>query len=165
MLPPEQAGGLPVDPKDRGPLLLGPATREQILAHRAVYRDNTARVQLAEAWAGKWKAFDTPVVIVAAFGSWCGDTQREMPDLLALDALGNPFITVHYFGVYRDKVAQAADWPAGIAPRPVSHVPTFWLYARQPGGGLKLIDAIVENPPKKGQPMAEAIVEMLDKAR
>lgn len=165
MLPPAREGDLPCDPKDRGPLLIGPATREQILAHRPVFQDNTAKAELSEAWRARWKTFDTPVVIVAAFGSWCGDTQREMPDMLALDALGNPFITVHYFGVYRDKQAKATDWPKGIEPLPVAHVPTFWLYATQPGGGLKLIDAVVENPPKKGQRMAEAILDMLDKAR
>jgi hypothetical protein len=30
---------------------------------------------------------------------------------------------------------------------------------------MKLVDTIVENPPKKGQRMAEAVLEMLDKAR
>jgi thiol-disulfide isomerase/thioredoxin len=165
MLPAEQAGGLPRDGKDGAPLLLGIATRDQLLAHRAVFRDNTAKAELPEAWRARWASLDTPVVLVAAFGSWCGDTQRELPDLLALHASENPFISVHYLGVYRDKKAAAGDWPAGITPQPVVKVPTFWLFAAQPGGSMKLVDTIVENPPKKGQRMAEAVLEMLDKAR
>ena len=165
MLPPVHEGDLPCDPKDRGPLLIGPTSREKILAHRPIYKNNTDAAVLTEAWKTTWQTFDAPVVIVAAFGSWCGDSQREMPDMLALDALGNSFITVHYLGVYRDKKSKATDWPAGIQPETVAHVPTFWLYAKQPGGGMKLLDAIVENPPKPGQRMAAAVLEMLEKAR
>lgn len=165
MLPPEKEGDLPCDPKDRGPLLIGPATREKILAHRPVFKANTERAVLSPEWQARWKAIDTPMVIVTAFGSWCGDSQREMPDMLALDALGNPFLQVSYFGVYRDKKAQDAYWPAAVPPQPLSHVPTFWLYVQQPGGGWKFVDAIVENPPKKGQRMGEAILEMVERAR
>jgi hypothetical protein len=165
MLPPEKEGDLPCDPKDRGPLLIGPATREKILAHREVFRTNTEKAVLDPAWQARWKAVDTPMAIVTGFGSWCGDTQREMPDMLALDALGNPFIQVHYFGVYRDKKAQDAWWPKDLPPQPLSHVPTFWLFAQQPGGGWKFVEAIVENPPRKGQRMAEAILEMVERAK
>lgn len=165
MLPPEKEGDLPCDPKDRGPLLIGVTTREKILAHRPVFKTNTEHAVLTPEWQARWKAIDTPMAIVTAFGSWCGDSQREMPDMLALDALGNPFIQVHYFGVYRDKKAQDAWWHEGLAPQPLSHVPTFWLYVQQPGGGWKFVDSIVENPPKKGQRMGEAILEMVERAR
>jgi hypothetical protein len=165
MLPPETEGGLPRDPKDSGALLLGHTTRRKILAHRPVFKDNLAKAEISEEWRIRWRSLDTPVVIVAAFGSWCGDTHRELPDLLALNGIDNPFITVHYIGVYRDKRAAATDWPAGVPPQPILKVPTLWLFAPQPGGGMKLIDSIVENPPRKGQRMAEAVLEMLDKAR
>ena len=76
---------------------------------------------------------------MAVFGSWCGDSQYQLPDLLALEADPNPFIEIHYLGVDRDKHLAEAAWPKGCAPQAVVRVPTFYLFATQPGGAQKLV--------------------------
>lgn len=163
MIPPAKAGELPCDARDHQPLLLGATTRQAILDHRASFRDGAAKAQLPEALRARWKAVKAPLTLVAVFGSWCGDSQRELPELLALEAEPNPFIEVHYLGVYRDKKLDPSAWPSGCAPQAVDRVPTFYLFALQPGGGQKLVGTIVETPPKPGQRMAEALVELAEK--
>ncbi len=162
MIPPAQPGGMPCDAHDHLPLLLGPTTREAILAHRAVFRDNEAQDRIPEALRARWKAIREPLTLVAVFGSWCGDSQRQLPELLALEADPNPFIEVHYLGVYRDKKVDPSAWPKGCAPQKVERVPTFYLFAVQPGGGQKLVGTVVETPPKPGERMSEALVDLVE---
>jgi hypothetical protein len=163
-LPPATPGGLPCDARDKQPLLLGPTTAKAILAHRAVFRDHLAHVKLSPELKARWKGVHRPFTLVAVFGSWCGDSHYQLPDLLALEGDPNPFVEVHYLGVYRDKVLDGAAWPKGCVPQKVVRVPTFYLFATQPGGGQKLVGTVVENPPRAGQTMAEALVELLESA-
>lgn len=156
--------GLPCDLKDHLGLLLGPTTRAKILEHRASFRDNTAKAETPAELKARWMAVKKPMTLVVVFGSWCGDSQREVPDFLALAAEENPFIEVRYEGVAREKKMADADWPKGATPQPLSHVPTFYLFDLEPGGVLKPAGSIVENPPVKGRKMAEAVVEMMEKA-
>ena len=162
----QSPGSLPVGPlvdtRDNKSLLLGATTAKAILAHRAVFRDNLAKVKLTSQVKARWQAVRQPFTLVAVFGSWCSDSQEQLPDLLALDASPNPFIEVHYLGVNRDKALEAALWPAGCAPQKVVKVPTFYLFALQPGGGQKLVGTVVETPPRDGQSMAEALVELVE---
>jgi hypothetical protein len=154
-----------VDVKDSLPLLLGPATAKAILAHRAVFRDTLAQVKLSAQLKGRWQAIHQPLTLVAVFGSWCADSHLQLPDLLALEAVPTPFIEIHYLGVNRDKQLDPALWPAGCAPQVVARVPTFYLFATQPGGKQQLVGSVVENPPRPGQSMAEALVELVEAAR
>ncbi len=163
-IPASTAGGLPSDAKDNLPLLLGAATPKAILAHRAIFRDTFGKVRLSPGLKARWKAVRQPFTLVAVFGSWCGDSHYQLPDLLALEADPNPFIEVHYLGVYRDKAIDPSAWPKGCAPQKVARVPTFYLFAMQPGGDQKLVGAVVENPPRSGQTMAEALVELVEHA-
>ncbi|HJW09955.1 MAG TPA: thioredoxin family protein [Holophagaceae bacterium] len=156
--------GLPCDTKDHLGLLLGPTTRDRILEHRASFRDNTAKAETPAELKARWMAVRKPMTLVVVFGSWCGDSQREVPDFLALAAEENPFIDVRYEGVGREKKMADADWPKGAAPQSLTHVPTFYLFTLEPGGVLKPAGSIVENPPVKGQKMAEAVVDMIEKA-
>ena len=157
-------GALPTDARDHQPLLLGPATAQEILAHRAVFRDNLAKSPVPGELKARWKAVRQPFTLVAVFGSWCGDSHYQLPDLLGLEADPNPFIEVHYLGVARDKQLAEAQWPKGCEPQAVVRVPTFYLFATQPGGGQKLVGTVVENPPRAGQRMAEALVELAETA-
>ncbi|HEY3269926.1 MAG TPA: thioredoxin family protein [Geothrix sp.] len=163
-IPATTPGGLPSDARDHQPLLLGPTTAEAILAHRAVFRDTAAAIQLPSELKVRWKAVRQPLTLVAVFGSWCGDSQYQLPDLLALEAESNPFIEIHYLGVYRDKQVAEAAWPKGFPPQAVARVPTFYLFAAQPGGAQKLVGTVEENPPRAGQRMAEALVELVESA-
>lgn len=165
LLPPEAPGGLPRDSKDHQPVLMGAVDRAALLAHREIIRTNMAKVTLLPEWTRRWGAIDTPVALVVGFGSWCGDSHRELPDLLALTATPNPFVKVHFVGVYRDKRVPEGAWPAELPAQPVLKVPTIWCYILQPGGGWTLTGSIVENPPIKGQRMAEGILDLLEKAR
>jgi hypothetical protein len=47
----------------------------------------------------------------------------------------------------------------------VARVPTFYLFATQPGGKQQLVGSVVENPPRPGQSMAEALVELVEAVR
>lgn len=163
-IPASTPGGLPTDARDHLPLLLGPAQAKDILAHRAVFRDNLTKFPVSEDLKARWKAVRRPFTLVAVFGSWCGDSHYQLPDLLGLDAKPNPFIEVHYLGVYRDKALSAAAWPKGCAPQKVVRVPTFYLFATEPGGELRLVGSVVENPPRAGQRMAEALVDLVEGA-
>ena len=165
MVPPGTlpAGSL-VDARDHQPLLLGETTAKAILAHRAIFRDNLAKVKLSDGLKARWKAVRQPFTLVAVFGSWCGDSHYQLPDLLALEADPNPFIEVHYLGVNRDKALDSGAWPKGCPPQKVVRVPTFYLFAPQPGGGQKLVGSVVETPPRAGQTMAEALVELVEAA-
>jgi len=157
-LPAAQSGKVARKP----PMLLGETTASAILANRAQFRDNLARVQLTAGLRARWKAIQRPFTLVAVFGSWCGDSHRQLPDLLALQADPNPFIEVHYLGVNRNKALDAAAWPRGCAPQVVDRVPTFYLFAQQPGGGQTWVGSVEETPPRSGQSMAEALVELVE---
>src|ERR1035438_10767815 len=94
---PSRSGSLPAGTQParaKKPLLLGATTAAAILANRARFRDHLAMVKLTEAQRARWKAVRRPFTLVAVFGSWCGDSHRQLPDLLALDAEINPFIDV-----------------------------------------------------------------------
>lgn len=161
LLPKIEGERWPRDSKDGQPVLLGRTARAEILAHRSVFGEYTSQHPLPPELAKRWKAIQRPVTIVVAFGSWCGDTQRELPDLLALEGLNNAFIEVIYLGVYRDKLLRSGDWPSHLPSQAFSHVPTLF-FLEQEAAGWKLIGSIVENPPKQGQRMAEAVLEVLE---
>ena len=123
-----------------------------------------ARTQLPAALKARWKAIRRPLTLVAVFGSWCGDSQFYLPELLALEGDPNPLIEVHYLGVARDKQLADTAWSKDCAAQPVVRVPTFYLFASQPGGGQQLVGTVVENPPRADQRMAEALVELVEAA-
>jgi hypothetical protein len=153
-----------VDVRDSKALLLGETTAEAILAHRVGYRDNLAKVKVNARVKARWAAVRQPLTLVVVFGSWCADSQYHLPYLLSLEADPNPFIEVRYLGVNRDKHLDPGAWPKGLEPQAVHRVPTFYLYATQPGGAQKLMGTVVENPPREGQSMAEALVELVEAA-
>jgi thiol-disulfide isomerase/thioredoxin len=153
-----------MDSTDSKAVLLGETTAQAILAHRLVFRDNLAKVKLTPELRARWKAVRRPLTLVAVFGSWCGDSHRQLPGLLALEAEPNPFLAVSYVGVNRDKAVPGGAWPNGCAPQIAVRVPTFFLFALQPGGAQRLVGSVVETPPREGQTMAEALVELVEGA-
>ena len=146
------------------PVLLGKTTATEILAHRAIFRENLSKQAVGAPLRARWRAVRRPLTLVAVFGSWCGDSHYQLPGLLVLEETPNPFIEVHYLGVAKDKALKPSLWPEGCPPQPLEKVPTFYLFATQPGGGQALVGTVVENPPRKGQTMAEALVELAERA-
>jgi len=110
----------------------------------------------------RWGAIETPCALVVVFGSWCGDSHRWVPHAIRLAGEQNPFVAFHWIGVPKSKKTNKVDWPEQSIPQKTKKVPTFWLFTPTPGGGTKLAGSIVENPPKAGQGMAEALVEMVE---
>jgi len=153
-----------LDNRDSKALLLGETTAKAILAHRAACRDNLAKVKVNAKVKARWAAIRQPFTLVVVFGSWCADSQYHLPYLLALEADPNPFIEVRYLGVNRDKKLDPGAWPKGVELQALHRVPTFYLFATQPGGAQKLVGTVVENPPREGQSMAEALVELVEAA-
>ncbi len=153
-----------LDPRDGQALLVGETTAKVILVHRAAYRDNLAKVKVNAKLKARWSAIRQPLTLVVVFGSWCADSQYHLPYLLALEADPNPFIEVRYLGVNRDKKLDSEAWPKGVEPQALHRVPTFYLFATQPFGSQKLVGTVVENPPREGQSMAEALVELVEAA-
>lgn len=157
--------GLPCDAKDHQALLLGDCTRAEILAHREVFKERTDHAAPSESLRTRWMAIKRPFTVVAAFGSWCGDSQHELPSFLALDGQPNPFVEVQFIGVARTKEIEASAWPAGIAPQKAERVPTAWVFALGPGGTQQLVGSVVEHPTKPGESFAESIVDVMEQAK
>jgi len=162
---PAQDHGLPCDAKDHQPLLIGDCTREQILAHRDVFKEHTELAALSDVDRARWMAIKRPFTVVAAFGSWCGDSQRELPSFLKLDSQPNPFVDVQFIGVARDKAIEASAWPAGIEAQKAERVPTAWIFALGPGGKQVLVGSVVEHPAKAGETFAESILDVIEAAK
>ena len=156
---------LPCDAKDHQPLLIGDCSRAEILAHREVFKDRTDHAELSESLRIRWMAIKRPFTVVIAFGSWCGDSQHELPSFLALDGQPNPFVVVQFIGVARSKEIAAGAWPAGIAPQKAEKVPTAWVFTLGPGGTQTLAGSVVEHPAKPGESFAEAIVDVMEHAQ
>ena len=161
-IPPERPKGGLVDKYDELPLLLGPTSAKAVLAHRGVFRDNLAAAQPSTQVKARWMAIQQPFTVLVVFGSWCSDSQHQLPSLLAFDAAPNPFIELHYLGVNRDKVLDPAAWPQGCTPQKPSRVPTVYVFSLQPGGAQKLVSYVVETPPRAGQTMAEAVLDIME---
>ena len=157
--------GLPCDAKDHQALLIGDCTRDQILAHRAVFKDRTAEAEPGDMLRARWMGIKRPFTIVAAFGSWCGDSQHELPSFLALEGQANPFVEVQFIGVARTKEIEASAWPAGIPAQKAEKVPTAWVFALGPGGTQQLVGSVVEHPTKPGESFAESIVDVMEQAK
>ncbi|MEM8929693.1 MAG: thioredoxin family protein [Acidobacteriota bacterium] len=84
------------------------------------------------------RTIDRPVELVVAFGTWCGDSRRSVPRLLAaLDAADNPNLSVELIGIRR-----GFDEPlATVRDLQVTNVPT--VIARSAG---EEIGRFVERP-------------------
>lgn len=157
--------GLPCDAKDHQALLIGPCTREEILSHRTVFKEQTEQATLSDTDRARWAAVKRPFTVVAAFGSWCGDSQRELPSFLKLEGAANAAVEVHFIGVARDKAIEATAWPAGIEAQKAVRVPTAWIFALGPGGKETLVGSVVEHPAKAGETFAESILDVMEQAK
>ncbi|UTA47815.1 thioredoxin family protein [Simiduia sp. 21SJ11W-1] len=88
------------------PLLIGEVSAEQILAHPAFspYRQDTLDAAAHEALLRQRGAHTIEWVLL--FGSWCHDSQREVPQILAL-ANQHPTIALTAIAVDEQKRAPA----------------------------------------------------------
>jgi len=163
-LTPVQGSVLRSDNKDNLPVIIGPVTAEMIIEHRSEFSEAYEKVHIDPELIKRWKAIETPFTIVTVFGSWCGDSHRWLPDVIKLVETPNPFISVYWIGTNRNKSTKKSAWPQQSIPQKVKRVPTLWLFASIPGGKIKLMGSIVENPPKPDQTMADALLELMEQS-
>ena len=84
------------------------------------------------------KLIDKPTKVIVFLGTWCPDSQRNVPPFMNLiEAAGNKNIEVEYIGVDRRKM----DPEALVSTYSVSRVPTFVVLREG-----KEIGRLVERP-------------------
>jgi hypothetical protein len=145
--------------------LIGPTTAKAILEHRPEFQKVYDETQIPPELSERWRSINKPCSLMVAFGSWCGDSSRWVPEIVKLAEVGNPYISIYWVGTDRDKKAKKEYWPPSAKPQKIKKVPTVWLFAAALGGKTKKVGSIVENPPKAGQTMANALVELIESIR
>ncbi|MDR2560928.1 MAG: thioredoxin family protein [Holophagales bacterium] len=150
---------------DDPPVLIGPTTAKAILEHRSGFQKVYDETQIPPELSERWQRINKPCSLVVAFGSWCGDSRRWVPEIIKLAEADNPYISIYWVGTGKNKKAEKGWWPPKAKRQKIKKVPTVWLFAAAPKGKVKKIGKIVENPPKAGQTMAEAVVELLESVR
>lgn len=103
--------------------LVGPTTREQIESTHPAWMQSEVAASPDREAARRLAAVPPGAEVTVFLGTWCGDSEREVPRLWrALDEAGGdvPF-KIHYVGVDRRKKEPAAP----IANYEIEFVPTF----------------------------------------
>jgi hypothetical protein len=147
------------------PVLIGPTTAKAILDHRPGFQKVYDDIQILPELSERWQRINKPCSLMVAFGSWCEDSRRWVPEIRKLAETSNPYISIYWVGTGKNKKAEKGWWPPKAKRQKIKKVPTVWLYAAAPKGQVKVVGKIVENPPKAGQTMAEALVELLESVR
>lgn len=136
------AGSEPQSEKE-APVLLGEVTRETVESFAPDWVEAEVNAQPEAEAAQALAAVEPGAEVEVYFGSWCGDSRRELPRLWkALDQSGGdpaalPF-KVRYVAIDRTKKEPAAEVAAGD----VHYLPTFVVRR-----GGKEVGRIVETSP------------------
>jgi hypothetical protein len=147
------------------PNLIGRTTAKAILEHRPGFQKVYDETQIPPELSERWRSINKPCSLMVAFGSWCGDSRRWVPEIIKLAEADNPYISIYWVGTGKNKKAKRGDWPPKAKPQRIKKVPTVWLFVAAPKGKTKKVGSIVENPPKTGQTMAEALIDLLESMR
>jgi len=102
--------------------LVGPTSREAILEHSPAWQASVAAYQPRPGALDKLRALGREVRIEVYFGSWCSDSEANLPAFFkVLDLLDTPLIQTAYIGVPEAKEKRA---PYGQG-REIEKIPTF----------------------------------------
>lgn len=83
---------------------VGPATREQLIAHAEAYAYRAELYEPKEPYVSKLKAVKTPVTVRVFLGTWCHSCGEIVPGILALQkALEGSAIHFEYYGIPQDR--------------------------------------------------------------
>ena len=157
----QDVGSLPCDPKDNQPVILGVTSRDLILKHRKIFSAQESSIKLSEETIHKFLKINSNLQVLIVFGSWCSDTQRHLPWILALDRVKNPYVKFTYFGVGRTKEVGTENWPSILPYQLTTKVPTVWIFKRTSQGTWKLKGSIIEQPSDPKKNMSEELLEIL----
>ncbi len=146
----------------KGPLLLGEVSAEDILARFPEWQQEYEAYAPDAAEVARLAAIGVPVQILCVLGTWCSDSEREMPRFWKLlDEAANPDLQLRMLAVGRRADAEQAGpilkelgLPADIrAEYAVELVPTFIFSS----GGVEL-GRIEETPEQSLEADATAIL-------
>jgi len=129
------------------PVILGPMEPAAIRALGDAWASGEAAYEPLAAPVEFMAASESPVEIEVFFGSWCGDSEEQVPHYLKIlskletsrAALGRGPLPIHtrFIGVDREK-SEPADQVAG---KGIQRVPTFLVYS-----GGREIGRVTESP-------------------
>jgi len=102
--------------------MLGPLTREQILAGRpdwqAVVDSYAPSLEAVE----RLKSLERPVQVEVYLGTWCSDSQKHVSEFFkVLDLAGTPLLIATYIGIPKQKDAR----PEYTGGKDIQKLPTF----------------------------------------
>ncbi len=134
---------------EKGPYLVGEVAREDVLRHFPAWSDTARAYAPDTAQVAALAGVQQPIEIVCVMGTWCGDSQREVPRLWrVLEAAANPRLRLTMLAVGRKDDLAAQDMAEEIGcPRDlrsrwdVTLVPTFIFL-----DGERELGRIVETP-------------------
>jgi thiol-disulfide isomerase/thioredoxin len=141
----EQASG------EKGGDLLGSVSATEVLGHDvflAGYKDTKISAEEMETFG----AIVGDIKLQVLFGTWCHDSQREVPQIIRLaEEVANPNISLSLMAVSRDK-SSPAD---AVARYQLKYTPTIIVFKSG-----KEVGRIIEKPEKN---WASDIATMLEK--
>jgi len=113
----------------------GSITTHELLAEHSGFSDSYQRYQPDQTQLSILQAIDTPLTIISLFGTWCHDSEREVPRLIKLlQQANNPKITLALISVNHQKQADEKYR--------LKYTPTFVVFDQ---AGIE-IGRIVERP-------------------
>ena len=157
----QDVDSLPCDPKDNQPVILGVTSRDLILKHRKIFSAQESSIKLSEEVVHKFLKINKDVQVVIVFGSWCSDTQRHLPWILALDRVKNPYVKFTYLGVGRTKDVAIQNWPSMVPYQITTKVPSVWIFKKTLESTWNLKGSIIEQPSDPKKNMTEELLEIL----
>jgi thiol-disulfide isomerase/thioredoxin len=108
--------------RDHRPVVLGGLDAEKLFRRLPEWERGYREYQPDSAAVRVLREVQDPVEILVFLGTWCGDSEREVPHFMkALDVAGNRNLSVRYFGVPRN-FREADD---AAAQYDIQAVPTF----------------------------------------
>ncbi len=102
------------------PYATGEITHPQLFARYSHFASNYNKHQPSEDDVKQVASIDKPLNLLIVFGTWCHDSEREIPRLLKLlHQANNPNITYQMIAVgYNKKVSDVSDLPVSIKYTP-----------------------------------------------
>ncbi|WP_144392531.1 thioredoxin family protein [Pleionea sediminis] len=131
---------------------IGEISAVELLDKYTAFSSTYQKYELSEQDSQRLKAIKDPMELIIVFGTWCHDSQREVPRLLKLiDTANNPNIKTRLIGVGYDKKIPIENNPYGISIR---YTPTAILLDKD----HREIGRIIETPNKSWAADIEAVL-------
>ncbi|AZQ85579.1 thioredoxin family protein [Colwellia sp. Arc7-635] len=122
--------------EEKNTMALGEISQQQLVTNYRAFQDGYQKFQLSKAEINQIKRWPDDLHIDVYFGSWCHDSEREVPRFLKMMA-ENSTLSNRLIGLNYDKLE-----PGGSAKKhEISYTPTFVVYQNN-----REIGRIIERP-------------------